>query len=316
MRHTYIAALETRAQWLRYAVDEAKDELRLRHIPNYAAALKMYAHSLHSGDTLFMDTAFCELVDYARTTVPDDLVFEKSWMQTEAGFMLLESPFECPVPLLDDPGARDWLDSGPTPRIAAVSWMPVTDTKGSGTATMFMTYLRYSDMGSSAEGFACWTRFTVRNGEVLAGRIREYESTVKDLDSGGTNAGIYPKERATEQKHEIRWVYTAMHLMSQRLAMYIKEPTSSMARMYARRRRLEIAPFLRVVTLRRRSPDTQPNESSPVDWSCRWFVHHHWRNQWYPKEQIHRRVFIEDYVKGPDDKLFRAPAHTLFKATR
>lgn len=39
-----------------------------------------------------------------------------------------------------------------------------------------------------------------------------------------------------------------------------------------------------------------------VDWSCRWLVDGHWRNQWHPSKKMHRQRFILPYVKGPEDK--------------
>jgi hypothetical protein len=56
-----------------------------------------------------------------------------------------------------------------------------------------------------------------------------------------------------------------------------------------------------VVTLRRPS-NQRPTEGGGIDWSHRWIVGGHWRNQWYASEQIHRQIWISDYEKGPDDK--------------
>ncbi len=41
-----------------------------------------------------------------------------------------------------------------------------------------------------------------------------------------------------------------------------------------------------------------------VEWSRRWLVRGHWRNQWYPSEQVHRTIWISPYVKGPEDRPF------------
>lgn len=56
-----------------------------------------------------------------------------------------------------------------------------------------------------------------------------------------------------------------------------------------------------VVTLRRKKPHHE-GESNPVDWQSRWIVSGHWRNQWFPTLQAHRQIWINEYVKGPDDK--------------
>lgn len=63
-------------------------------------------------------------------------------------------------------------------------------------------------------------------------------------------------------------------------------------------------PDIRMVALRRRHLEYSGITPSPdqVDWSCRWVVSGHWRQQWYPSTQENRPIFISPYVKGPDDK--------------
>jgi hypothetical protein len=46
-------------------------------------------------------------------------------------------------------------------------------------------------------------------------------------------------------------------------------------------------------------------EAHPVDWSCRWWVAPHWRNQYHPSSGERRPKYIGLYYKGPDDKPFR-----------
>jgi hypothetical protein len=43
------------------------------------------------------------------------------------------------------------------------------------------------------------------------------------------------------------------------------------------------------------------------DWQYRWITRGHWRNQWYPSLGEHRQIWIAPYVKGPEDKPFKAP---------
>ena len=61
---------------------------------------------------------------------------------------------------------------------------------------------------------------------------------------------------------------------------------------------------VRVVTLRR-SAQAGPAESDELfgrEFSHRWIVRGFWRNQWYPSEGVHRLIWIDSYVKGPEDK--------------
>lgn len=74
----------------------------------------------------------------------------------------------------------------------------------------------------------------------------------------------------------------------------------------ALRRRLEKAGQppapVTVVTLRRRKEAAHAGDGTPVDWSHRWVVRGHWRNQWHPRLKQHRAMWINEHVKGPDDK--------------
>lgn len=49
--------------------------------------------------------------------------------------------------------------------------------------------------------------------------------------------------------------------------------------------------------------------------SVRFKVTSHWRNQWYPSENTHKRIWISDYEKGPDGAPFQALIRVI-KAVR
>jgi hypothetical protein len=63
-----------------------------------------------------------------------------------------------------------------------------------------------------------------------------------------------------------------------------------------------LEPTVRVISLRRSEHTPRDSSDAPVDWSHRWIVSGHWRNQWRPSVQQHRLQWIDDHVKGPDDK--------------
>lgn len=73
---------------------------------------------------------------------------------------------------------------------------------------------------------------------------------------------------------------------------------------------------IKVVQLRRR--EVRPSISDDPqarEWSCRWVVQGHWRNQWYPSLQLHRQKWIDDYIKGPEDAPLRL-GDTVYKVDR
>lgn len=64
---------------------------------------------------------------------------------------------------------------------------------------------------------------------------------------------------------------------------------------------------VRVISLRRQHSEAHDaSKTSMAEWSCRWAVRGHWRNQFYPSKGTNRTIWIDPYVKGPDNKPFRA----------
>jgi hypothetical protein len=57
-----------------------------------------------------------------------------------------------------------------------------------------------------------------------------------------------------------------------------------------------------VVRLRRESSEGIEEEGGEANYSHRFIVSGHWRNQWYPSDKLHRQIWISPYVKGPEDK--------------
>jgi hypothetical protein len=123
----------------------------------------------------------------------------------------------------------------------------------------------------------------------------------------------------------VRWNYwkvlaSMWAMMQQRLAHTVHVPH----RRHARRRALragqdELAGHgVRVITLRRETSPLEASETPAqrrhVDWASRWVVRGHWRDQPYG-DGSHRWIFIDPYIKGPEDKPLRFAAH-VYKWTR
>lgn len=66
--------------------------------------------------------------------------------------------------------------------------------------------------------------------------------------------------------------------------------------------RLSMPQSVTVVRVRSREQKSNDHGEAPVEWSHRWLVSGHWRNQYLPSRSTHRQQWIMGYVKGPDDK--------------
>lgn len=91
-------------------------------------------------------------------------------------------------------------------------------------------------------------------------------------------------------------------LIMQRITQIEASPTPRAVRRRHEREGYEPGRYS-VVRLRRRTSRAEPEgEAEKREWTHRWIVGGHWRQQWYPSLGEHRQVWISDYVKGPEDK--------------
>lgn len=108
--------------------------------------------------------------------------------------------------------------------------------------------------------------------------------------------------RKTGAREWWQLLQTTFRLMQQRLAH----------KGYERPRRAQRREFERIggrpdtevviVRLRREAGEAAEPSGESANYSHRFIVGGHWRNQWYPSEQVHRQIYISPYVKGPEDK--------------
>lgn len=291
MRNSYLKALETQAKWFQwlatphYEVDE----------PSYQLVMSAWAEVLRDAETLYMGKEFCSLVDTARHTVPDDLEFEESWVPCERGFLYLETPFAVPRA----PG----LPVNVT--IRAVGWVPNAG------GTLFLFALEAIPGTNAQGGFANWSYCTLYNGEPVLARLRRFEEQSKPASS--LSEPPYTPGKEMDELHEIRWLYTALHLMSQKLAVTRKERTSPLARSMNRAKGRKINNDIRIVSLRRMEYDRQQEqgEQSDREFHWQWIVTGHWRRQPY-RDGIYKNIFIDAYVKGPQNMPLKPLTHRFF----
>jgi hypothetical protein len=331
----YAYSLEKRLEWLQWAKSQDARDLYVQ--PGMAQSFYVYRRILESGDTFFVNKRFCELVDLARRTIPDALKFENEWMLAPKGFMWLEDPFQTPQPTITDAWdtqTQEALDSKLTPmRISAIGWEQVPDNqiplmnqdergfvqKSLGEqlkpgAIQFVCFMDFQLFNSSAKpGFGMWSYFVLNPGAMLLDRIHRFENV--SIESIGS--ATYAKSRTTDMLHEIRWIYAAMHLMSQKLASRVPTPAQRPTKRRMQKANVPFVPLVKVITLRRMEEHNKAaGPSREVDWQWQWPVTGHWRNQYLPSVGEHRHIWIEDYVKGPVDKPMKPPQHKIFKAER
>jgi hypothetical protein len=120
------------------------------------------------------------------------------------------------------------------------------------------------------------------------------------------NAPIFEDVLSPNQQDSMaedrRWLATIWLLASQpRLASIGEEKPSAPVRRRSERR--DTSSNVRIVNVRQPVRSNGDGEHRRVEWSHRWIVSTHWRNQAYgPGRSLRRPTLILPYVKGPADK--------------
>jgi len=114
-----------------------------------------------------------------------------------------------------------------------------------------------------------------------------------------------------------RFLAAAMVWLEQRILVQSAGPVERHRRkQIARDHAVPLPGDVKVIQLRRAEHEAQPqsDRSVLVEWSCRWIVSGHWRNQ--PVKDGRKLIYILPYVKGPADQPLKVPAHTVYDVSR
>lgn len=292
-----------------------------------------YRYALNTGDLFVVTKPFCDIVTTAAKNLPDSLMFESKWMQAPQGWCYLATPFL--LPQLKDMekkrirmayGMEDKEVHPPRLWLRAFHWdyIPEGPRKGQWQVLIFGDVQHVDAHGERVnggsmtlfpEGFFPLSYMSFKEAETCGEKVERFEhvSTHKEIQFGSGNY----VEGDDSWRHEIRWVYAALHLMAQKIATNLIEPTDRHTRRRAEREGQTAPPYIKVVTLRRLEQDRKKDPSGEApDWKWQWVVEGHWRHQFYPSEGVHRDIFIERFIKGPPDKPLKDPGIKLFSASR
>lgn len=115
---------------------------------------------------------------------------------------------------------------------------------------------------------------------------------------------IYPVDYSAPYISDVKRIIAAIGLfMQQRIA--VSHVAHASRNVYKRTliRTGKEPPELRIVKLRAtESRIYERSESEGREWSMRWIVRGHWRNQWYPTKKANSQIWIAPYIKGPAGK--------------
>jgi len=95
-----------------------------------------------------------------------------------------------------------------------------------------------------------------------------------------------------------RIIQTTFRLMQQKIAVRHQARPDRSARREAKSLRFPNEQTVVVVRLRREDSEPHDLPTQSANYSHRFIVNGHWRNQWYPSISDHRQIWISPFVKG------------------
>lgn len=114
----------------------------------------------------------------------------------------------------------------------------------------------------------------------------------------------------------MRWIYALARFMAQRILTTERRIADRHTRKRIARLGVDV-PSIDVIRLRQKITSYKDNESTEGrDWKHRWMVRGHWTPQWYPSLGVHKKIWIEPYVKGPIGKPFLVKQATVYGLVR
>jgi hypothetical protein len=276
---------------------QSRETLRLlqeRDVGMLAYAANAVKEVYGNAETLYVAPNFLELATVAANSLPDTTSFRASDLVAPKGFCYFARPMRHTFYTLEGgPGLEEASD--PTTYVVrGIMWQPIAQT--------------WTLRDGSPADDAYRLTWLVHN------RDEQDEPEVFEESFGGDWRDIRWLPIYTHQVDEtvvfaeptapLRWFMALNLLINQRVGYIrgVKPPRN------LRRRGERASPNfgdLRVIHLRRRvprNPHDDLGEQEEVNWSHRWVVRGHWRNQWRPKEGRHVPTWIAPFVKGPEDK--------------
>lgn len=268
---------------------------RFIEVPEHRAGFEM--QTLAGARTYLVTEEMTEVAMAAARSMPDEPLLETD-LPTPSGFLMFERA-------LVFPDIREQNVA-----MLAIAWRRCVDS--SGVVGIVWTY--YSDLHDMRD---------VYNSKPESKHAREAWPTRAILlaeDTEKFGAGTYdPKVIAAHYPNPIteevvKVGLAHMHALPLALFALMRSQVTDVAEenaSRAARRRLEraacpIPDGIRVIRLRRVSHSSVTPGDESVSWSHRWLVSGHWRRAWRPSVKQHRLVWIHPFIKGPDDKPFKA----------
>lgn len=291
---------EEGVRWLAYSFNEAARALQAGTREMLLDLYTAERGRLIDLDPIFVSTEMCEVVDAAKESFEPEPLMETDLLTTH-GFLYFEKPFDV-LDRFEEPTtihAVAWsriIAAGDEQRAQALQGM-VDAAAGSG-VTLDAIEEKAIEDGARAAGIALTIYAT--SPESAPPPVIPYHVTPWYFGMTFDGNEVDENDEPTGAAWWWRVVQTTFRLMQQHIAVkHLQRPDRS-SRREAKRLRFPDEAEVVVVRLRREAGERSEPSGEAANYSHRFIVSGHWRNQWYPSISAHRQIWISPYVKGPE----------------
>lgn len=284
------------------AIVEYRQGFRAAGPPAKAATVMAHAEvdRLRRAELYYVSAAMTDLALAASATMPPFSLMPED-MPGPFGFMVYEKP----IFIIDY--NRYAPGRGGLSPIVACSWGPLKGHSSWPEGGIWITW--YADLDTVFDSSV--ERGIVPRAVALRARLNRGRLAIDNetqIPFSRIPPGIWVGKDFKEQDevasqddthlHWMRVLITTWILMSQPVAAVDDAVFDRTARRQARRAGIT-DPRVRVIALRRVN-HAGVTSGEQDRFHHQWVVRGHWRQQWYPGRQVHRPVWINPHVKGPD----------------
>jgi len=244
------------------------------------------ALTLAAADPYFWGSEMCELLESVSATMPR-WTLRREALPTDFGFCWFARPLTMP---------------GYPSLLMATTWGLWRPSEREASLRENMIVGAYMSRPDGQPGILPMLTFAWHPGDSL---------DVDDLALGPATA---MQDRAN--RRVFQYIAAMFALIEQRILVTSVERPDRATRRRAARAGATKEPLIHVVHLRRASHEGHADDVAPVEWSCRWIVRGHWRQQFYRSTGEYKPIFILPHIKGPESKPLRTPAERVFAVVR
>jgi len=282
---------------------EVAGELQPYKLADYADDERtIVVSALVNGECFYWSRQMLDVVSIASESLPSTWALAKEYVPAISGFFYFERELSLPE----------------VPGLWGLGWTVVTQDPGTKVAAIHLPNRegRMPDFNSLAlVTFIKNKTFRIP----IPARMRV--DVGETLDAWNKDIRNYYVNELNADPSDVDHEFSILRLFAAMLS-FLQQRIMVSYRYYAERhtrKRIqsirESEPVINVVKLRAIVHHTHEGEGEPVDWSCRWIVRGHWRDQWYPSIRRNQPIWITPYIKGPEDKPLRNPER-LFAVVR